>query len=99
MSRDLQESLRMWIEAVACGLVEPEDRGAVSAVVRMPAGAGVVVALAVPARSMPYVVGRRGSNADAIRTLTKAACRTLGWTGRVEVRIDAVGLDSDERPL
>ena len=41
----------------------------------------------VPPTQMPFLLGRGGENAEAVRRLARARARTIGWRARVDVRI------------
>ncbi len=44
----------------------------------------------VRADAVGFLLGRNATNADAVRTLTRAHVRAIGWAARVDVRISAL---------
>ena len=77
--------LATYIEAVCGPLLNAGER------IQIEHGAGYdtdyTFRVKVPASQMPYLLGRGGENAEAVRRLARARARTIGWRARVDVRI------------
>ena len=86
-ARDLAELLADYIRAV-CGPLLNEGHA-----LRIEHGIGFrddyTYQVFVPSSQMPYVLGRGGENAEAVRRLARARSRAIGWSARVDVRIVA----------
>jgi len=78
-------TLVAYLEAVCVPLLDAGER------IQIEHGAGYdtdyTFRVRVASSQMPYLLGRGGENAEAVRRLARARARTIGWRARVDVRI------------
>ena len=81
------------LEVYLRGVCEPIMSDAGKAALRLtlhpdrPIKGDHLVLIMVPNSDMGVMIGRGGKLADALRALTKARMRAIGWKGRIDLRV------------
>lgn len=84
-SEDLALVLAAYLQAVCCPLLDSDERLEVE---HGPGfGADYTFRVKVSGAMMPFMLGRGGENAEAVRRLARARARAIGWSARVDVRV------------
>ena len=82
------ETVAQYIEAVCVPLL---DEGHVLTIEHGPGSFDdYTFRVLVPSNQMPFMLGRGGENAEAVRRLARARARTIRWRARVDVRIVSI---------
>lgn len=91
MSPEAVSAIQSWIAVLVRGLLDRADRSSVTVSIEIASPEAATVQITVPDRTMRYVIGKGGSNAEAIRALVKATFRAEGWFRRVDTQIHTGG--------
>ncbi len=90
MTPEMKTRLEEWITTLVRGMLDERERSRVSVEIQVPSDEAATVLIRVPNSVMQYVIGRKGANVSAVRSLVKAGFRSEGWFRRVDTQIHPV---------